>query len=90
MSVPETTSSDLLAGNVSDDESRIAWRWQFDLFASTAAILAVAGPLFFTNSAFGGDFTNHLWLSWVAGHALVQAGHPSHFVNASGAGVFYP
>ncbi len=53
-------------------------------------MLLVAAPLLFTDSGFGIDFTNHLWLSWVAGNGLAQAGHPSYFLNARGIGVFYP
>jgi hypothetical protein len=55
-----------------------------------AVVVVVAAPLLFTNSGFAGDFTNHLWAAWVAGRALVQAGHPSYFFNAEGQGVFYP
>jgi hypothetical protein len=55
-----------------------------------AAVLVVAAPLLFTDSGFGIDFTNHLWLNWVQGTGLDQAGHPSYFINARGIGVFYP
>jgi hypothetical protein len=61
-----------------------------DLAIAAGAVLLVAAPLLFTNSGFGLDFTNHLWLSWVQGNGLAQAGHPSYFLNARGIGVFYP
>ncbi len=61
-----------------------------DALAATAAVLVVVAPLLFTDSGFAGDFTNHLWLVWVEGKALAQAGHPSYFINARGVGMFYP
>lgn len=61
-----------------------------DAFAATAAVLLVAAPLLFTDSGFSLDFTNHLWLAWVAGKALVQSGHPSYFISTTNAGVFDP
>jgi len=61
-----------------------------DALAAMAAVLLIAAPLLFTDSGFSLDFTNHLWLAWVAGKALVQAGHPSYFINTTGAGVFDP
>ncbi|HTZ62853.1 MAG TPA: hypothetical protein VMB51_01985 [Solirubrobacteraceae bacterium] len=66
-------------------DSRVA-----DMLAAAAAVLLVAGPLLFTDSGFVLDFTNHLWLVWVAGKALSQTGHPSYFLNATPLGVFYP
>jgi hypothetical protein len=65
-------------------------RSRVDLLIATAVVLLVAAPLLFTSSGFGLDFTNHLWLSWVEGTGLAQAGHPSYFLNARGIGVFYP
>ncbi len=53
-------------------------------------MLLIAAPLLFTDSGFGVDFTNHLWLSWAESKGLAQAGHPSYFLNARDAGVFYP
>lgn len=61
-----------------------------DALAATVAVLVVAAPLWFTDSGFAIDFTNHLWLSWVAGKELVRGGLPSYFLNTSGLGVFYP
>jgi hypothetical protein len=61
-----------------------------DLLMATIVALAVASPMLFTDSGFALDFTNHLWLIWAAGRALVQAGHPSYFLNAQQVGVFYP
>jgi uncharacterized membrane protein len=58
--------------------------------ATVIATLVVAGPLLFTDSGFAVDFTNHLWLSWVAGRALASNGSPSYFLNTSGLGIFYP
>lgn len=43
-----------------------------------------------TDSGFSLDFTNHLWLTWAAGRAFIEAGHPSYFINAEGIGVFCP
>ena len=65
-------------------------RRRLDLLIGACAVLLVAGPLLFTSSGFGLDFTNHLWLSWVEGTELAHAGHPSYFLNARGIGVFYP
>lgn len=53
-------------------------------------MVVIAAPMLFTNSGFAVDFTNHLWLTWAAGNALVQSGHPSYFLNVSELGVFYP
>jgi hypothetical protein len=61
-----------------------------DALVATVAVFVVAGPLLFTGSGFAIDFTNHLWLSWVAGKELVQSGSPSYFLNTPGLGVFYP
>lgn len=61
-----------------------------DVFATTVIVLVVVAPLLFTDSGFALDFTNHLWLVWAASKALVQAGHPSYFINAKDIGVFYP
>lgn len=63
---------------------------RLDILAATAAVLVVVAPLLFTDSGFAGDFTNHLWLVWAEGKALVQAGHPGYFINARGVGMFYP
>lgn len=69
--------------------ARIAGIW-VDVLIAAAAVLLVAAPLLFTSSGFGLDFTNHLWLNWVEGTGLAQAGHPSYFLSARGIGVFYP
>ncbi len=63
-----------------------------EVLLATAAVLAVTGPALFTHESFGLDFTNHMWLSSVAGRSLVEAGHPSYFINSLNAdtGVFYP
>jgi hypothetical protein len=61
-----------------------------DVLLATTAILIVMAPVLFTSSGLAPDFTNHLWLSWAAGESLVQAGHPSYFLNAEGVGVFDP
>ncbi|HXB63538.1 MAG TPA: hypothetical protein VNV42_01560 [Solirubrobacteraceae bacterium] len=65
-------------------------RKQLELLAGGAVVVLVTAPMLFTSSGFAVDFTNHLWLTWAAGHALVQAGHPSYFLNATRVGVFYP
>jgi hypothetical protein len=61
-----------------------------DLLATAVVVTLVAAPMLFTTSGFALDFTNHLWLTWAAGNALVQAGHPSYFLNTTEIGVFYP
>ncbi len=70
-------------------QGRIAW---VEVLLATVTLLAVTGPLLFTNESFGWDFTNHLWLASVAGRGLVEAGHPSYFINTLNidTGVFYP
>jgi hypothetical protein len=65
-------------------------RREWDLLAGLVAVVVVAAPMLFTDSGFAVDFTNHLWLIWAAGNALVQSGHPSYFLNVSELGVFYP
>jgi hypothetical protein len=66
------------------------WNRKWDLLAGALAVIVVAAPMLFTDSGFAVDFTNHLWLTWAAGSALVQSGHPSYFLNVSELGVFYP
>jgi hypothetical protein len=61
-----------------------------DVLLTGAAVVLVAAPILFTDSGFALDFTNHLWLSWIAGKSLAATGHPSYFLNAPGLGVFYP
>ncbi len=61
-----------------------------ELLVAALVVTLVAAPMLFTSSGFAVDFTNQLWLTWAAGNSLVQAGHPSYFLNASGMGVFYP
>jgi hypothetical protein len=63
---------------------------ELDLLVGATVVVLVAAPMLFTDSGFAVDFTNHLWLTWVAGKALVESGHPSYFLNASEVGVFYP
>jgi hypothetical protein len=72
-------------------ETLLSSAWA-DVLLATAVVLAVTGPLLFTSSGFELDFTNHLWLSSVAGRGLVEAGHPSYFINTFNpdTGVFYP
>ncbi len=61
-----------------------------DLLVGVAAVLVIAAPMLFTNSGFALDFTNHLWLSWAAGKALLETGHPSYFIQTFQTGVFDP
>src|ERR1700689_4648117 len=61
-----------------------------DALIVTAVVLVVAAPMLFTNSGFAIDFTNHLWLTWVAGRELAWAGRPDYFINLAHSGVFYP
>jgi hypothetical protein len=60
-----------------------------DVSVATVVIAVVSAPLVFrTNEPL--DFVNHLWLTWVAGRGLVQAGHPLYFINTTAQGVFNP
>ena len=61
-----------------------------DAAVAVAVVLLVSAPMLFTRSGFAEDFTNSMWLVWVAGKSLVQAGHPGFFINTSTLGVFYP
>jgi hypothetical protein len=61
-----------------------------DWLLAALAVLLIASPMLFTTSGFELDFTNHLWIMWVAGRDLWQAGHPSYFLNADRLGVFDP
>ncbi len=67
-------------------------RARTDLALAVAAVLAVTAPLLFTRSGFAVDFTNALWLVQVAGHSLVEVGHPSFFIDSLGStiGAFDP
>jgi hypothetical protein len=85
----EVTSPDMSRAAASS-RSRIDWRQRIDLLIGAGVVLLVAAPLLFTESGFGIDFTNHLWLSWAEGTGLAQAGHPTYFLNTEGLGVFYP
>ena len=50
--------------------------------------------MFFTRDGFSRDFTNALWLIWVAGHHFGHSLWPSYFLNVNApspiSGVFYP
>jgi hypothetical protein len=63
-----------------------------DALLTVGAVLAMSGPLLLTNSGFELDFTNHMWLASVAGRNLIEAGHPTYFLNTlyPDTGVFYP
>jgi hypothetical protein len=61
-----------------------------DALMTMGMVTLVLAPLLFTRSGFALDFTNYLWLIWVAGKTLVAAGHPDYFLNVNGMGVFYP
>lgn len=61
-----------------------------DALMTIGMVTLILAPLLFTRSGFALDFTNYLWLIWVAGKALVAAGHPNYFLNVNGMGVFYP
>jgi hypothetical protein len=61
-----------------------------DVLATVLVVVIVTAPTLFTSSGFSLDFTNHLWISWAAGRALVESGHPSFFLNTTDLGVFYP
>jgi hypothetical protein len=49
-------------------------------------VALVSSPAIFSKSGFATDFTNHLWLSDVAGKNLWASGHPTLFLNATGSG----
>jgi hypothetical protein len=53
-------------------------------------VIIVAAPLLFTRSGFGVDFTNYLWIVWVASKSLAQYGHLNYFINTTTIGIFYP
>ena len=65
-----------------------------DLLVAATVVLTVGAPMFFTHDGFSQDFTNALWLIWVAGHHFGHSLWPSYFlnINAPGTitGVFYP
>ena len=65
-----------------------------DLLVAGAVVLIVGAPMFFTHDGFGGDFTNVLWLIWVAGHHFGHSLWPSYFLNVNppgtDVGVFNP
>jgi len=62
----------------------------FDVFMVIAAVLVVTAPVLFTSSGFAVDFTNDLWVGWVAGREFIQGWHPSYFFNTDQMGAFYP
>jgi len=57
-----------------------------DLLVGAAAVLIVGGPMFFTRGGYSQDFTNSLWLIWVAGHHFGHSLWPSYFLNVNAAG----
>jgi len=65
-----------------------------DLLVAAVVVLTVGAPMFFTHDGFSQDFTNALWLIWVAGHHFGHSLWPSYFlnINAPGTvtGIFYP
>ena len=65
-----------------------------DLLVAGAVVLAVGAPMFFTHDGFAQDFTNALWLIWVAGQHFGHSLWPSYFLNlnapSTNAGVFNP
>jgi hypothetical protein len=65
-----------------------------DLLIAAAFIVLLGAPVLFTQDGFSQDFTNSLWLIWVAGHHLGHSLWPSYFFSANPpgttAGVFYP
>jgi hypothetical protein len=56
------------------------------LLVAATAILTVGGPMFFTRGGYSEDFTNTLWLIWVAGHHFGHSLWPSFFLNADASG----
>jgi len=57
-----------------------------DLLLGAVAVLVVGGPMFFTRGGYSEDFTNTLWLIWVAGHHFGHSLWPSFFLNVDAAG----
>jgi hypothetical protein len=69
--------------------SRTSW---LDALAVAAAALVVGMPALLTYDGFMYDYTNHLWLVWVQGHAIASGGVPTYFLHTTDAtgGAFNP
>jgi hypothetical protein len=67
-------------------------RVRLDALVVALAALAVAGPALASHDGFNYDYTNHLWLVWVQGHAISAGGLPTYFLHTddAGGGVFNP
>jgi hypothetical protein len=62
-----------------------------DVVLSGAVILLIGARLLLTRKGFAAsDIDNDLWASSVAGKSLVEAGHPTYFINTAVEGVFEP
>ncbi|HEX3804253.1 MAG TPA: hypothetical protein VHV75_15565 [Solirubrobacteraceae bacterium] len=75
----------MTAITISDDRVKTRTVWS-DWLLTAAVVALVSSPALFSKSGFATDFTNHLWLSDVAGKNLWAAGHPTFFLNATGNG----
>jgi hypothetical protein len=64
-------------------------RW-LELLLPVVAGLLFLSPMLLTDSSFGPDWGNHLWLIQVQADAIKELGHPSRFFSATGVGAMYP
>ncbi len=64
-------------------------RWP-ELLLPVVAGLLFLSPMLLTNSSFGPDWGNHLWLIQIQADAIKELGHPSRFFGATGVGAMYP
>ncbi|HEX3517709.1 MAG TPA: hypothetical protein VHT29_01595 [Solirubrobacteraceae bacterium] len=66
----------------------------WEILPAVVLVLLVGGPMFFTRAGYSEDFTNSLWLIWVAGHHFGHTLWPSFFLNVEApggiSGVFNP
>jgi len=65
---------------------------RLDALVVAVVALVVAGPALASHDGFNYDYTNHLWLVWVQGHAISAGGLPTYFLHTddAGGGVFHP
>jgi hypothetical protein len=62
-----------------------------DSLAVAGMAVLIASPTLFTHQPFMLDYENSFWLSWVQGHDIASALHPSYFIHTTGDdGVFNP
>jgi hypothetical protein len=61
-----------------------------ELLLPVVAGLLFLSPMLLTDSSFGPDWSNHLWLIQTQADAIKEFGHPSRFIGAMGLGAMYP